>query len=301
MAHVSLRCVNRESTLPPGRIVETGDRGEVFVHRGTGARDARSIVLLHGLAVNAALNWSSVFGALAQSFDVVAPDLRDHGSTPGTGAGFTLEDAADDVSALIDALALPPSIVVGYSMGGAIAQLLCKRRPDLVRALVLCATGPRFRAARRDQVLFSVVPATSVAAHAVPHPIACLAFRCIARRFLDGARMDGLDAHVAGLDVLHMLSACAALAEFDSRDWIASLDVPAAVLVHLRDQLVAPALQFELARALPDAVIHPVDGDHFAIAKHPRNFVSTLMRAIHQVSRSIDQSDTQAVAARRSA
>jgi hypothetical protein len=62
-----------------------------------------------------------------------------------------------------------------------------------------------------------------------------------------------------------------------------SFPVVAPDLVHARDQLVPPALQFALARALPGALIHPVDGDHFAVVKRPETYVGTLMRALRDV------------------
>jgi hypothetical protein len=47
--------------------------------------------------------------------------------------------------------------------------------------------------------------------------------------------------------------------------------------VHLHDQLVAPARQIALAHPLSDAAIYPVDGNHFAAARRPSVFVSTLL------------------------
>ena len=89
------------------------------VSSATAGRPA--VVLLHGLGATAELNWSTTIPALSASFRVVAPDVRGHGRAVAEQHRFTLEDAADDVAALAEAMALGPFIVVGYSMGGAIA------------------------------------------------------------------------------------------------------------------------------------------------------------------------------------
>ena len=66
------------------------------------------------------------------------------GSAPG--ARFRLADCADDAAALLDVLGIDQAIVVGYSMGGPIAQLLWHRHPEKVAGLVLCATSEPLRA-----------------------------------------------------------------------------------------------------------------------------------------------------------
>jgi dienelactone hydrolase len=54
---------------------------------------------------------------------------------------FKLRDCADDVAALLRKKRISNAILVGYSMGGPIAQLVWKRHPDLVAGMVLAATS----------------------------------------------------------------------------------------------------------------------------------------------------------------
>jgi pimeloyl-ACP methyl ester carboxylesterase len=252
----------------------------MFVRTAKGFGRAGNVVLLHGLAADAGLNWSAAIPALAQSYRVIAPDLRGHGNAPAA-SDFTLEDAADDVAALIDERMQGPCIVVGYSMGGAIAQLLAQRRPELVDGLVLCATAQRFRGSNREQLLFSAVPVVRALARLVPDEATRASVRWLTPRLVPGAPR--LEDRESTFDVARVLDACAALGRFDSRRWTALLDVPSSVLVHVRDQLVPVERQFELAHALPDCLVNPVDGDHFAAATQPDAFVSTLTRAIRSV------------------
>ncbi len=103
-----------------------------------------AILLLHGWMATAALNWYGSLGYLGRYFHAVAPDLRGHGREGRGAPPFTVEGCADDLAALIRELSLGQVIVVGYSMGGAIAQMLARRHRDVVRGLVLCATAASF-------------------------------------------------------------------------------------------------------------------------------------------------------------
>jgi pimeloyl-ACP methyl ester carboxylesterase len=80
--------------------------------------------------------------ALAQRFRVVIFDNAGIGLTRKLPAPLTIDAMADQTSALIDALGLGSPDVLGWSMGGMIAQALAVRHPDQVRRLVLCASFP---------------------------------------------------------------------------------------------------------------------------------------------------------------
>jgi pimeloyl-ACP methyl ester carboxylesterase len=276
--------------IPPGRTVHLGDRGSSFVRVSNAPVGASTVLLLHGLGATADLNWSATFPALSGSFRVVAPDLRGHGQAVTSGP-FTLEDAADDVAALVDALSLGPVIVVGYSMGGAIAQLLCRRHPDIVRGLVLCATSSGFNVSWPHHMMFAAVPPLRAASCVVPDEVARAAARFIVGRLVGEVPEPRPDPQI--FDIGKVLDAVYALGSYRSHRWIGTLDVASAVLVHVRDQLVPPHQQFGLARALSRAAVYPINGDHFAVVKKPRVFARTLVRAVRDVRRRAILDDAQ--------
>lgn len=75
---------------------------------------------------------------------VVVVDLPGHGDSPGPGRR-AVTDYARDLLALLDALALDRAVMVGHSMGGAIALTLALDWPDRVAGLGLVGTGARLR------------------------------------------------------------------------------------------------------------------------------------------------------------
>ena len=124
-----------------------------------GPPDATAVLLLHGLTAVADLNWFGVFEPLG----------REPGwCRPSSGSPHGLEELADDAVALADALGIERFVVAGYSMGGAVAQLVWRRHPSRVIGLVLCATAARFAVTRVERVKAAFLPAASTMARLSP-------------------------------------------------------------------------------------------------------------------------------------
>lgn len=75
--------------------------------------------------------------ALEKKYDVIMPDARGHGMSGVPDYGYRYEDHANDVAGLISALRLPPSVLLGHSMGGMTAAVVASRKPNLLRGLIL--------------------------------------------------------------------------------------------------------------------------------------------------------------------
>ena len=140
--------------LPPGGLVELDGRGRAWVRAeprrddGGAADDRPTVLLLHGWTVTADTTFAPTYPALADRYRVVAPDLRGHGRGLPVRGRVELADLADDAAAVLDALDVERALVVGYSMGGAVAQLVWHRHPERVTGLVLCSTARHFRGGR---------------------------------------------------------------------------------------------------------------------------------------------------------
>lgn len=101
------------------------------------------LILLNGYTGTAA-DWEpTLLGELAASFTVLAPDHRGMGESElGDPQVLTIDGMADDVAALMDARDIERAVIVGWSMGGFVAQSLAVRAPARVSALVLMASDP---------------------------------------------------------------------------------------------------------------------------------------------------------------
>ncbi len=95
------------------------------------------LVLLHGFPFSRQ-TWERQLRGMANTYRVIAPDLRGFGESSGTPS--TLEELADDLHALIAHLGLPSVVVAGFSMGGYVLFRYFAHHADRVKALVLIST-----------------------------------------------------------------------------------------------------------------------------------------------------------------
>jgi pimeloyl-ACP methyl ester carboxylesterase len=274
--------------LPAAATALVPGRGEMFYRHIDGRADRPTVVLLHGWMATADLNFHTLYPALdADGWNVIAPDLRGHGRGLLSEAPFTIEDAADDVAGLIDVLGIARAVVVGYSLGGAVAQTLAVRRPDLVSGLVIGGSSLHWRRhlvhrflARRGGFHNIVQRATSG--------------RWLAHRIVSRAarRNSGVERHrawlVAEWERGHpgaLRTAGTALGKFDGRGLVDRVSAPVVAIVTTRDHLVRTTRQRELAEAYRATVIE-IDADHDAPVANPEAFVAAVMNAIttHQAA-----------------
>ena len=93
-------------------------------------------MLVHGLGGTGADVWKRQIADLAADFRVITYDLRGSGRSETTPGPYTIDLLADDLRALVEALALGSVALVAHSMGGSIALAYAAAHPGDVRALV---------------------------------------------------------------------------------------------------------------------------------------------------------------------
>lgn len=126
-----------ERAFPPqGRFIDVPGARLHIVDQGEGP----ALLLIHGLAGQLANFTYGMVELLAKDYRVIAVDRPGSGySVRLPGASATLSAQADVMAALIDALGLQRTVVVGHSLGGAVALMLAQRHPLKVTALALVA------------------------------------------------------------------------------------------------------------------------------------------------------------------
>ena len=104
--------------------------------------NGRPLVVLNGFAATSA-DWAPSFiDVLASSNELILVDNRGIGSSTDNGRPFGIDQLADDAARVIEMLDVERPSVLGWSMGGFIAQRLALQHPDRIDKLILLATDP---------------------------------------------------------------------------------------------------------------------------------------------------------------
>lgn len=268
-------------TLPATRTVSL-PAGVVELRDVPGPAGAPTVVLLHGWTATADINFYRCYEPLSEHFRVLAFDHRGHGHGIRSARPFRLPDCADDVIALADLEGIDRFVALGYSMGGAIAQLLAKSSPDRVRGVVLCSTAARFTGQPINRLSFAGLAGLAALARVTP---GSTRRRVMERWFTQ--RRDGdwqpwaIEAALAN-DWRMVLEAGAALGAFNSTSWLPTVSAPASVVITERDDVVPPARQHELATLL-DADEFTLDAGHEAAVAVAEAFSAHVVSAVHSV------------------
>ncbi len=275
--------------MPPARTVTVPGRGELFLRDSgnpthpnpTHPGDGAAVMLLHGWMATADLNWCGSYGDLAGAgYRVLAIDHRGHGRGLRQVAPFRLVDCAGDAAAALRELGVAPALVVGYSMGGAIAQLMVRDFPDVVAGLVLSGTAQHWQDPQTRRV-FKAMGALGLMLSVAPLWTWTAGFRRVG--LPDSPETAWALSEVMRHSARHIAEAGRELGRFDSRPWLKPLPVPSAVVLTTRDDAVAPAKQRALAAAL-GAPIFEAPISHMQITTSPAAYNPALLRALATVA-----------------
>jgi len=264
--------------FPPARTVQVKGRGEFFL-RDTGG-DGPVVMLLHGWMATADLNWAGAYGDLsAAGYRVLAIDHRGHGRGLRPLVPFRLADCAADAAGVLRTLEVAPAVVVGYSMGGAIAQLITREHPDVVSGVILSGTAQHWqdRALKRYWVSMGLL---GFGLAMFPSQLWGRGFKQVG--LPEGPRAAWLQSELMRHSARDVAEAGRELGRFDSRPWLKRLDVPSAVVLTSRDDLVPPHKQRELADALV-AEVFDAPIRHMQVTTSPHKYNPSLLAAIAAV------------------
>ena len=247
--------------------------------RDTGG-DGPPVMLLHGWMASGDLNWRGAYAALTEAgYRVLALDHRGHGRGLRPLVPFRLEDCAADAAGVLRTLDLAPALLVGYSMGGAIAQLVARDHPDVAQGVVLSGTAQHWQDPQSRRA-FRTMGALGLSLSLAPRSFWRLGFRraglpqnpSTAWAQSEMMRHSARDIAEAGRE----------LGRFDSRPWLGTVVPPLAVLITTRDQLVPVRRQRELAAACGGPVFEsPID--HLDIVEQAEKYNPFLLQALSSV------------------
>ena len=120
-----------------------------------------AVILLHGLA-DSSFSFSRILPGLSGRYRALAPDQRGHGDSDRPADGYHPRGMAEDVLALMDALAIDRAVLLGHSMGTFVAQQAARAAPARIAGLVLLGSAPSARNEVLQEVQRSLLPLAEV-------------------------------------------------------------------------------------------------------------------------------------------
>ena len=269
------------SKTTPTKTIDVG--GTSFAYRELGEPGGVPVVFLHHLT--AVLDdWDPrVLDGVAAQHHVIAFDNRGVGATGGR-VPTDIEQMGADAIAFIRALGYEQVDLIGFSLGGGVAQMVALQAPDLVRRMVLAGTGPRGGGGiwkmpfivggayakafltRKDPRHFLFFPRTVVGKKA-----ANAYFDRLAERTTD---LDRPISSQAGLAQVRAITS----AGLHAADDLSQIKIPVFVANGDNDLMVASAHSQDMAARLPDSRlrIYPGSG-HGGVFQYHQEFVPEVL------------------------
>jgi pimeloyl-ACP methyl ester carboxylesterase len=221
------------------------------------------LVLIMGYRLNS-LAWPiSLVEQLARRFTVITPDNRGTGRSDKPVQGYAIANMARDVSELLDELGFAQVHMLGYSMGGAIAQEFVRQFPDRIKRLILCATtagGPSATYAHASvvRVMRDLDGLTADQAARRIWTVTYAPDYLARHQELAEAQMQREIAQPTPLHAADLQFQ--AFAEFDASASLPDIRKPTLVLTGDLDRLISPQNSLKIAGLIPDAKLIVVPG-----------------------------------------
>jgi pimeloyl-ACP methyl ester carboxylesterase len=247
------------------------DGAQIFYRRvGSG----RPLLVLNGFAATSA-DWDlSFIHGLAGSNELILLDNRGIGSSTDDGKPFDIARLADDAAHVVETLGFERTNVMGWSMGGFVAQMLALQHPDRVHKLILLSTDPGGTDADlTSPAMWSQLIDSSGTPHEQARRLLSLVFpRDVAESFyrefgdiVAGARArlspELLNRQAAAMDAWHRNGVGSRLRE---------IRTPVLIATGTEDIVIPPSNALKLVNAIPSAWLAQFPGGgHAFIAQYP--------------------------------
>lgn len=220
--------------------------------------------------------WRDVIVRLAGDYAIVTYDKRGHGLSDSGVPPYAMDDHVSDLEALLDHLEIGKAIICGLSVGGMIAQGIYARRPDRVRALILCNTAPKIG----DEVSWNArIKAVEEGG------IAAIADTILERWFTPGFRRPGNPEFSGYYNMLTRTpvegytGTAAAIRDADYTREAGLIGVPALCVAGDQDGSTPPDLVLQMAKLIPAANYELIAGaGHLPCVEQPE-MLANVMRA----------------------
>ena len=252
-----------------------------LVDQGSGT----PVVLVHGFPLDHTM-WNAQIDALSQDYRVIAPDLRGFGRSGLSDGTVTMQQFADDLTALLDVLEVDePVVLCGLSMGGYVAFQFWQRHASRLAGLILCDTravnDTREMAAGRLEMAERVL-------REGPAP---LVEGMVPKLFGETTAkdrpelVDSLRRVMMQTDPKGIAAAARGMAQRpDMTPKLPEIDCPTLVIVGSSDAISTPDEMRTIARAIPRArFVEIADCGHMSPMERPAELIAAILEFLGQV------------------
>jgi 3-oxoadipate enol-lactonase len=254
--------------------------GQDVACRIEGPDDAPVLVLAHGILADHRV-WDGVAQRLSGRFRVVRYDLRGHGGSSAPPGPYTMEQLADDVPALLDALGIAKAHLAGTSLGGMLAQQVGIRHGDRLLSLTLANTAAQQGMPQAWQDRIAVARQQGVAALAEPTLQRWFTPAFLQQQPQEVARIRAI---VEGTSVEGYAGCAAAVRDLSQLALLSKIRVPTLVIVGADDKATPPEQGQQIAEAIPGAQRVTLPAAHQAATEVPQAFCDAWLSFVEQRS-----------------
>lgn len=260
-----------------------GDITVAYDDEGSG----EPLLLVHGHPFDRTM-WRPQVARFSQlGYRVIAPDLRGYGHTTVVPGVTPLATFARDLAGLLDHLGVPGAVIAGLSLGGQIAMEFHRLYPHRVRGLVLADTAAQAETVEGKQARYALADRL-LSEGMGPYAASTLPMMVAPANI---ATQPAVAAHVLTMmRGAHPAGAAAALrgrAERpDYAEMLATVPVPALVVVGSEDQFTPVSDAQLMHERLPDSTLVVVDGaGHMPNLERPAVFDAALEQLLQRTCR----------------
>ena len=213
--------------------------------------DGPPVLLSHGYSATGRM-WDGQLAAFSDRHRVIAWDMRGHGETesPGDPALYSADATVADMKALLSHLGIARGVIGGLSLGGYVSLMFALTHPEMVRALVICDSGPGYRNAEARE-------AWNRRAHERAAELEARGLDALGGRSRE--MRESMRYHASAQGLAH--AARGMLAQTGSRviDGLPSIRVPTLVIVGDRDEPFLAPCRY-IASKIPGARLEVIEG-----------------------------------------
>ncbi len=228
------------------------------------------LVLIMGLGGDLQA-WAFQMAELPRTYRTVVFDNRGSGRSAAPDKPYSIAGMAQDVAALMDHLGIAKAHILGYSMGGYIAQEFALANPARVNKLILLATAPSTDAygkaifnswidIRRSNMSREQVARSTAPWH---YSAALLADPVRSERSVQNALNNPYPQQDHGF-----IRQAQALINFDAESRLGAIKAPTLVVASKDDILIPPRNSEKLAKLIPGAKLVELPGPHFGVIEN---------------------------------